>query len=88
MTLDNKYNRLIFYASIIHHNGTPALMIRKIITDKKIITEIANQILKKGTYEINGVLIFRFPLNAIVELYKVGLLDENIKKAYEELKFY
>jgi len=66
--------KLIFYASIIIHNGKPALMIRKIFTQREDIEEIVGRILKEGKYEFRGVLIFRNTLLAIRALKEVGLI--------------
>jgi len=77
-----KYNRLIFYASILKHNGTPSLMLRKITTEKKLINDIAFKILQKGIYEFNGILIFRNPIIALNHLHQNGLVDFSVSDLF------
>lgn len=75
-------NKQIFYASPIVHNGYPALMIRKIISDRAVISQLARQILEQGTYNINGVLIFRNPIIAVNHLRELGLVDINLAEIF------
>jgi len=80
-------NKNIFYASVINHNGYPAIQIRKIVSDKKIITKIAKKILEEGVYEVNGVLIFRNPIIAIKNLKNLGLIESDVDDFFD-FKFF
>lgn len=64
------------------HSGSPALMIRKIYTNKQEISDMVEKILENGAYEFNGVVIFRNPILAISHLYNLGLVDINLSEIY------
>lgn len=66
--------KLKFYASIINHNGKPALLIRKIMTNKEDVKEIVSEIVRKGKYEFEGVLVFRNVVVAIRALKDANLI--------------
>jgi len=63
-----------FVASIVIHNGKPALLIRKITNDPEIIREIVREILQKGVFEFQGELRFKNIPNALRRLREAGLL--------------
>jgi len=50
--------RIQMVASLINHGGRNALLIRKIFVNERIIKPIVIDILRKGTFDFEGEVIF------------------------------
>ena len=66
--------KIEFCASIIKHNGKDALMLKKILIDKKEIAPIVEDILDNGEHSFPGSVGFANKLNAVARLRRVNLL--------------
>lgn len=60
--------------TIVNHNNRSALMLRKIFVNREIIKRLVLEILRKGTFEFNGEIVFINKEKAIERLKQAELI--------------
>jgi len=63
-----------FTAVVFNHRGKNTLLIRKELSDERTMKYILNEIIKKGSYNFYGQVIFTNRFNALVTLRKKKII--------------